>query len=261
MLKTRILSAIVGISIIFTIIYAGGMFWQGLVLLLALIAYYEYLQMMRHKNYLPLTIAGYLLLIFWLFSQQLGEWFYPCFFFLIIIIVINTVFKYPQLKVINTALSFFGACYLGFLFSFAMRMGDLEKGSLAVLLALLLTWASDTGGYFGGRFWGKHKMAPLLSPNKTWEGAIGSIVLTSITAVLFFIFAEMKINIWAYVVLLGILASIMAQFGDLFISGIKRYFAVKDTGKIIPGHGGILDRFDSFLLVVPLVFYYWSLFI
>lgn len=261
MLKTRILSAIVGIGIIFAVIYAGGLFWQAFVLLLALLAFYEYSQMMRQKNYFPQIIPGYLLLIFWLFSHQTGEWFYPGLFLLIVIAAIFAVFKYPQLRVIDVALSFFGAFYLGFLFSFAIRMGDLESGSLAVLLALLLTWASDTGGYFGGRFFGKHKMAPLLSPNKTWEGAIGSISLSVIAAVLFFILTAMEINFWAYVILLGILASIMAQFGDLFISGIKRYFEVKDTGKIIPGHGGILDRFDSFLLVVPLVFYYWLFFI
>ena len=207
------------------------------------------------------TAAGYLLLIVGLFSQQLGEWFYPALFAAIIIMVMVAVFKYPQISTADTALYFLGACYIGFLFSFAMRMGDLKQGSLAILLAFLLTWASDTGGYFGGRFWGKNKMTPLLSPNKTWEGAAGCIVLTIITAILFFSIADMEIIFGAYVVLLGILASVMAQLGDLFISGIKRFFGVKDTGKIIPGHGGILDRFDSFLLVVPLIYYYWSIFI
>jgi len=159
------------------------------------------------------------------------------------------------------ALVFMGAFFLGFMLNFALRLGDLEQGSLAVLLAFLLTWASDTGGYFGGRFWGKNKLAPLLSPNKTREGALGCIVLTVITAVVFFIITDMETASGAYLVLLGILASIMAQLGDLFISSIKRNFKVKDTGWIIPGHGGVLDRFDSFLLVVPLVYYFWMIFI
>jgi phosphatidate cytidylyltransferase len=85
--------------------------------------------------------------------------------------------------------------------------------------------------------------------------------LTITVAVLFFVIADMEITSGAYLILLGLLASIMAQLGDLFISGIKRYFGVKDTGNIIPGHGGILDRFDSFLLVAPLIYYYWSIFI
>jgi phosphatidate cytidylyltransferase len=261
MLKTRLLSALIGISAIFLIIYAGGIFWQGFVLLLGLIAYYEYLQMMGKNQYKPLMIPGYLLLLFMLFSYYAEQWLYPGIFILIIIFVINSVLKYPQITVIDIGLSFFGAFFIGFLFSFAMRMTEFQNESLVILLALLLTWASDTGGYFGGRFFGKHKLAPLLSPNKTWEGAIGSIVLTTITAILFFLLTEMETDFWAYVILLGILASISAQFGDLFISGMKRFFAVKDTGRIIPGHGGILDRFDSFLLVAPLVFCYCLLFI
>ncbi len=261
MLKTRIISAIVGISLILAVIYAGGIFWQGLVLLLALVGYYEYLQMLPQKHNLSLAAAGYLLLLTGLFSWHMGQWLYPTLFAVIILIVIATVFQYPKINITDTAQNFFGACYIGFLLSYAMQLGDLPQSFPAILLTFLLTWASDTGGYFGGRFWGKHKLAPLLSPNKTWEGAIGCIVLTVTVAVLFFVIADMEIASGAYVILLGLLASIMAQLGDLFISGIKRYFGVKDTGNIIPGHGGILDRFDSFLLVAPLIYYYWSLFI
>lgn len=99
-------------------------------------------------------------------------------------------------------------------------------------------------------------MAPRLSPNKTWEGATGGLVLCAITGFVFFLIIDIDGVSRAYALLLGGSASIMAQLGDLFISAAKRYFQVKDTGKILPGHGGILDRFDSFLLVVPLVYYF-----
>lgn len=261
MLKTRIISAIIGITLILLIIYAGGLYWQGLVLLLALVGYYEYLHMIKGEIGFPLVAAGYLLLLAVLLPDYLGAWFYPVVLAALLLLIIRAVFGYPRIKTADVALVFLGAFFLGFMLNFALRLGDLEQGSLAVLLAFLLTWASDTGGYFGGRFWGKNKLAPLLSPNKTREGALGCIVLTVITAVVFFIITDMETASGAYLVLLGILASIMAQLGDLFISSIKRNFKVKDTGWIIPGHGGVLDRFDSFLLVVPLVYYFWMIFI
>lgn len=261
MLKTRLLSALIGIIAILAVIYLGGIYWRGLILLLGILAYYEYLQMIRQGGYHPLFPMGYLLVILTIFLHQAGKWFYPALLLLIVLLVIEAVLKYPQVTVIDTALSFFGAFYIGFLLSYPMQMADMEKSPLIILLALLLTWASDTGGYFGGRFWGKHKLAPLLSPGKTWEGALGGIILTCFTAALFFRFVDMGMGSWAYVILLGVLASIMAQFGDLFISGMKRHFSVKDTGRIIPGHGGILDRFDSFLLVAPVVFYFYSFFV
>lgn len=261
MLKTRILSAIVGIILILAIIYAGGLYWQGMVLLLALVGYYEYLRMLKQDNNLLLAVAGYSVMAIMLFAWHLGNWLYPALWAAIIILVCIKVFQYPRINIVDTALVFWGAFYLGFLFSYALQMADLKHSSLAILLTFLLTWASDIGGYFGGRFWGKHKLAPVLSPNKTWEGAIGCVILTVITIVVFFAIAEMELAFGAYVILLGVLASVMAQLGDLFISSIKRYFNVKDTGMIIPGHGGVLDRFDSFLLVVPLIYYYWSIFI
>lgn len=261
MLRTRIISAIIGIIFILLIVYAGGFYWKGLVLLLALAGYYEYLHMIKKKVSIPLAMAGYLLLLAGLLMGYLGEWSFPVLLASIILAVSAGVFQYPQVKTTDVALALLGAIYLGFLLNYALRMGDIKYGSLAILLAFLLTWASDTGGYFGGRFWGKHKMAPLLSPNKTWEGAAGCIVLAVITAAVFFVIVDMETALGAYVILLGIMASVLAQLGDLFVSSIKRNFEVKDTGWIIPGHGGILDRFDSFLLVVPLVYYFWPIII
>ena len=175
MLKTRIISAIIGIALILLVIYAGGLYWQGLVLLLALVGYYEYLHMIKGEIGLPLVAAGYLLLLAVLFPEYLGVWFYPVVLAALLVIIILAVFGYPRIKTADVALVFLGAFFLGFMLNFALRLGNLEQGSLAVLLAFLLTWASDTGGYFGGRFWGKNKLAPLLSPNKTREGALGCL--------------------------------------------------------------------------------------
>jgi phosphatidate cytidylyltransferase len=100
-------------------------------------------------------------------------------------------------------------------------------------------------------------MTPYLSPNKTWEGALGAVVLTSLTTILFFSLPILEPLKYSKVLMLGVTASILAQMGDLMVSAIKRFFGVKDTGRIIPGHGGILDRFDSFIMVLPLVYYFF----
>jgi phosphatidate cytidylyltransferase len=100
-------------------------------------------------------------------------------------------------------------------------------------------------------------LAPELSPKKTREGAVGAVLLSMMVSALFFSIIEITSTNFAYVLILGLSASIMAQIGDLMISAMKRYFGVKDSGKIIPGHGGVLDRFDSFLMVLPLVYYFF----
>jgi phosphatidate cytidylyltransferase len=252
--KTRAITAVIGIPVLLGLIYAGGIYWKALFTLMALLGFYEYTRMMKNIDLSPQVIPGALLLLLLLFkpSSYLALGIVAVF----IALVILTVLKYPQVNVMNVSISLFGAAYIGLLFGYAIDVLTLDQSFLIILLTLLLTWASDTGAYCAGKLWGKNKMIPLLSPNKTWEGAIGGLVLSSIVALLFFLITDMQNTNLAYVLALGIAASIMAQFGDLFVSGMKRYFQVKDSGNILPGHGGILDRFDSFLLVVPLIYYY-----
>jgi phosphatidate cytidylyltransferase len=119
-----------------------------------------------------------------------------------------------------------------------------------------MTWASDVGGYLFGKLWGKTKLSPQLSPGKTWEGAIGAVLLTVALAICFNSIVRMENFNFFYTVVFAMLASITAQVGDLLESAIKRYFEVKDSGHIIPGHGGVLDRFDSFMLLLPVVYYF-----
>lgn len=254
MFRTRVITAVIGIPVLLGLLYAGGLYWKAFFTLMALLAFYEYTRMMRNIDLRPQVIPGALLVLLLLFKPTP----YLCLGIVTVFValVIFTVLKYPLVNVMNVSISLFGAAYIGLLFGYAIDVLTLAQPFLIILLTLLLTWASDTGAYCAGKLWGKNKMIPLISPNKTWEGAIGGLVLSSIVALLFFLITDMQSTNLAYVLALGIGASIMAQFGDLFISGIKRFFQVKDSGKILPGHGGILDRFDSFLLVVPLIYYY-----
>lgn len=156
-------------------------------------------------------------------------------------------------NVINSTLS--AAAYVGILFLFlALMKRDLDDQAVPWLFTLMaMTWLSDTGAYFVGRNFGKHKLAPILSPKKTVEGAVGGFVSAILAAVLAHYIAFPEIDL-GYMLLLGAVANVLAQMGDLSESLLKRSYGVKDSGKIIPGHGGILDRVDALIFSAPWVY-------
>lgn len=254
-MKTRVITALIGAPLLVAIMYLGSYYRIAFFLLLAFLALRELFIMMQAKGFIPLVLPGYVMLLLFLslYSSIPNQEF--LFFLGIMLVVIISVMAYPGIDFASTGISIFFAGYCGFLLSYALRISIMEQGFMLIMFAFLLTWASDIGGYLAGSRWGKHKMSPLLSPNKTWEGAAGGIMMSVIIALLFYQFFFMS-SFPLLFVLLGVLASTGAQFGDLFISGLKRYMGAKDSGTLIPGHGGILDRFDSFILVVPIVYYF-----
>jgi phosphatidate cytidylyltransferase len=157
-----------------------------------------------------------------------------------------------------------GALYVGWMLSYWLSLRGLENGSNWVYLAMLTTFANDTGAYFVGRARGKHKLAPTISPSKTWEGAIGgltSAILASIVIATVLKLISLKLGTpfafqYWQIILLGFLVSLFAQLGDLVESLLKRNTGVKESGNLLPGHGGILDRFDSLIFVGAVVYYY-----
>ena len=132
-------------------------------------------------------------------------------------------------------------------------------GTFLVLVAVMGPWISDSGAYFAGRFLGRHKLFPTLSPKKTYEGAIGGLLL-SVAAVGYFAYEFLDLGI-VEAALLGMAISAFSQAGDLFESTLKRLLELKDLGSILPGHGGILDRIDSLLFTAPVVYYLYVLFV
>ncbi len=128
-----------------------------------------------------------------------------------------------------------------------------QEGLTTLLYALLIVWCTDTGAYMVGKYFGKHKLAKHISPNKTWEGSIGGTILATLIVSIFTIVFPIGNLTLLPMIATTILLSIGGQLGDLVESALKRYYGVKDSGKILPGHGGILDRFDSLLFVLPLL--------
>ena len=151
-----------------------------------------------------------------------------------------------------------GPLYIGFLLAHALALRDIGNGGDLgrdwLLMALLVTFATDTGAFFVGKATGRHKLAPTISPGKTWEGATGGFISAIIASVALGLLLNLTLATWQYA-LVGAAIGLAAQVGDLFESRLKRISHVKDAGSIIPGHGGILDRLDSLLVSIPTAYY------
>ena len=148
--------------------------------------------------------------------------------------------------------TFFGIFYVEILLDFiVLIMNNFPDGHKLVWLVFIIAFMTDTFAYFSGYLFGKHKLIPNVSPKKTIEGSIGGILGSTISCLIFGHIFNLNMVL---MLILGSIGSIIAQIGDLFASSIKRYVGIKDYGNLIPGHGGILDRFDSVILVTPFVY-------
>ena len=181
---------------------------------------------------------------------------------LIIILLKQILIKMNESAIISTAVTYFGVCYIAGLFSHLILLYNLDislqSDKLIVWLPILATWFTDTGAYFVGISLGQNALAPEISPKKTIEGAVGGLVGSILITVLLALY----FNIALYDgIILGVLIGVIAQLGDLSASAFKRDSELKDSGDVIPGHGGILDRIDSLLFVFPVVYYYFQWFI
>ncbi|WP_312823994.1 phosphatidate cytidylyltransferase [Epilithonimonas sp.] len=244
--------------------------FYGLITFFLVVGLYECIKIMKFDNsfykWLVFPVAA---IIYYRFSKR---FFYHGFFFdvnfseilalALIPIAAITLFKYSQELYFENGKLIFTVIYLALPFGFALGLPkfstlDPDKPfTLEVFMLFVLIWSSDTFAYLTGKFFGKHKMAPKISPKKTWEGFAGGVVLTLILG--FFVekyFPELRGN-WMIV---GLLTATFAPLGDLVESQLKRSFAVKDSGNIIPGHGGILDRLDSFIICAPVIYLYFIL--
>lgn len=172
---------------------------------------------------------------------------------LILAILAAVVFSKNRFQIEQAAFLFFFVCYIGFSF---YLLAQLRLESLFLMLFVqIVMWATDSGAYFVGRRFGRHKLAPHISPNKTIEGSVGAVIVAFIiAAILQFILGKLLFaSGWLFLVV-TLIISLIGQVGDLAESAVKRYFGVKDSGSILPGHGGFFDRFDSLIFVLPVLY-------
>lgn len=274
MLGARVASAVVLIPVVLLLLWLGPETTAITTGIAAIIGAYEFYTMATRSpfQFRPLQASGYLAAA--AFSLA-GYYKSPLLMLVIVALLafINVFYAFlyrpeitptnPEITVtpgLNWLISFFGPIYVGLpLGLIALIRHDFSNDAAIwwVVLICLGTWGADTGGYFFGRFFGKHKLAPKISPKKTVEGAIGGVITATIGVVLV---GGLALSIPLYwTIPLGIVLAVASILGDLFESWIKRRFDTKDSGKLIPGHGGLLDRIDSFL-AVTLVTYLFILF-
>ncbi len=257
-ISTRTLTIVITLPIILLIIYLGGTLYYGAISFIAISAFLELLYIAKHHDYQLSLISGLAFTLFFLFLKNILE-FIPyssartIFVLLFFIIILEHFFlKTNKYSIMNIALTIFMATYLGHLLSFFIDMIGLPNGKILLIFSLFTTWISDIFAYLVGINFGKNHPFPYISPNKTLEGTIGGILGGGLCALAFYSIIPLKLYILP---LLGIIAATSGQIGDLFESLIKRNFGVKDSGNLIPGHGGILDCIDSILFSIPILYY------
>jgi phosphatidate cytidylyltransferase len=254
-MKQRILTAIIAAAVFLPIVMYGGLPFILLTYLLATVGLYELLKMKKIKLFsLPGLISLALLWILLLPDQTfLLDFNYTkveLAFLTVLLFLTYTVATKNRFTFEDVAFSILGTIYVGLGFYYFIETRD--AGITYIFYSLFMIWATDSGAYFIGKAMGKKKLWPEISPNKTVEGSIGGVICALIVAILFSFFTDIDASLLQLLVM-TIVLSIFGQIGDLVESALKRHYNVKDSGNILPGHGGILDRFDSLLFVWPLL--------
>lgn len=231
--------------------------------LVAALALYEFYRAVLSENgslkgKLPLVVAGYIFGLSLLFADT--TMLLPVISLGFVLIMVLTVLFHKKIAFRDSAAAYFGAVYV-FALIRHITMTRQEAGGVFLVIAIFIgAFVTDTGAYFVGSFLGKHKLAAAISPKKTVEGSVGGILVTELAFMLYGYvgkyFIHYDIN-FVNLAIIAIVLSVVSQLGDLCASVVKRELDIKDYGNIIPGHGGILDRFDSVLFVAP-VFYYMN---
>lgn len=256
-LKQRVITAVVALIIFIPIVFLGGTLIEIAALALAVVAMSEVLIMKRILLVTPeaiISILGTLFLVApksWMHDlpSQINTPFVSLIF--AIALMVRVVFSKNRFNFDDAGVLTLTMLYIGFGFNMFVQARTVGLGMLMYLL--LTVWSTDSGAYLVGRKIGKTKLAPQISPNKTWEGSIGGTVVAIIVGIIFSVTGLIHFGILA-TILMTLFLSIAGQLGDLVESSLKRYYGVKDSGRILPGHGGILDRFDSLSLVLPMAY-------
>jgi phosphatidate cytidylyltransferase len=192
----------------------------------------------------------------WWFANELPSLEAVFFLFVLGVAALTLWTKRPLVETLPAAgISSSGLTLVAFPLSYAVRLhGAGTQGPTLLLFALVIIWVGDTAAYFVGRSIGRHKLAAHLSPNKTWEGTIASFLGSLVVA---FVFARFMTVPLPHLLGMAAVGNVAGQVGDLLESAYKRSAGIKDSGSLLPGHGGVLDRIDALILAIPVVWYYW----
>ncbi len=266
MFLTRLLSGIVLVVLALFTILTGGYLLAAVLLFLALTAFHELTKACglsgKADGTRGLEVIGYIgIVTYYLLMTFCKERIY-LFLMLIVILVAFMflyVFSFPKYHAEQIMCAFFCVAYAPVMLSFIFLVRELPYGVYSVWMIFISSWICDTCAYVVGMLIGKHKLAPVLSPKKSIEGAVGGIVGAALVGALYAYFVvepairEQRVT-WVFV-LISAVGAVISQVGDLAASAIKRNHEIKDYGKLIPGHGGVMDRFDSVIFTAPMIYF------
>lgn len=255
---TRLCSGIVLVALILYTVITGGNVLFGFNFIISMLAVYELYKVLGIEKSIP-GLTGYVAMIAYyvlIFTDKTQYTFMLIIVFLICLLA-EYVFMFPKYKTEQISNALMCMLYGGVLLSYIYLIRNGNNGAYTVWLIFLCSWASDTCAYVAGVAFGKHKMAPVLSPKKSVEGAVGGVIGAALLGAIYAAIFSSHINLSVHPVIafaiICAVGALISMVGDLAASAIKRNHGIKDYGKLIPGHGGIMDRFDSVIYVAPII--------
>lgn len=258
-MKKRIITAAVLVPLLLIILFAAPKIITAVLFsALCLIGAYELLYStgaVRHPRLVIYSMVAAAMVPLWSFFGTDTAWALAGILFFVTVLFMEVMLSDLKLRFEKVSICFFGGVLLPFMLSALVRIMAKSDGRYLILIPFVICFLSDSGAYFVGCRFGRHKLAPIISPNKSIEGVVGGVAAAVIGILLYLLVMQLgfgcRVN-YGYGLLYAFLGSFMGVFGDLCFSAIKRQTGIKDFGNIMPGHGGVLDRFDSMLLVAPL---------
>jgi phosphatidate cytidylyltransferase len=254
----RIVTGVIAGAVFAGLLWLGGWMYAGLLIIMAIIGYAEFVRLNGQPYWRWDVLLAFVAVILLVLTQVPDVWgvtlprFETVVWLLAFVLLSATVFSKNNINLEHASLLLLGAIYVGTGFHYMLATRELENGIFWSAVAFVCIWSSDAGAYFVGRAWGRTKLWPAISPNKTVEGAIGGLVI-AVLAGLAFAWCRPDLLGFGHAALIGVVAAAAGQLGDLIQSAYKRFRNVKDSGRLLPGHGGILDRTDSWLIVFPIL--------
>lgn len=265
-LSTRVIVAVLGIPLIIIVSLYGKYPFLIFAVFIGLVSFHEFSRMVRNRKYFTNNFIGYISILAVIINEYKPFIDIKTLFFLIVVLLlIFELFRNKESAVSNLGVSLLGIFYIGFFSSALVSLRELyndsifiyDRGGYLIISILISIWICDSAAYFLGTVYGKNKLMPRVSPNKSWEGAFAGFIF-SIVGMLACRFLIADFLSWSDAIIIGLIVGTAGQVGDLIESLIKRDTFVKDSSSIIPGHGGIFDRFDSLLFSAPVVYLYLS---
>ena len=255
----RLVSGIFLVLIAIVTIVTGKDVLLGTVTAISLIGLFELLRVFKLQWTVPGFISYLAAVAYYaLVRLDYGKYLVVLMIVFLICLMAAYVFTFPRFKADEMMVCFFGLFYVVIMLSYIYQVRMMADGAYIVWLIFLCSWGCDTCAYLVGVMFGKHKMAPVLSPKKSIEGGIGGVIGAALLGLLYATIFESKISVSDPKMIFPIVCAVggvISQIGDLTASGIKRNHEIKDYSKLIPGHGGILDRFDSVIITAPIIYY------